>query len=170
MTNPDEHPNEAIPYDYAGRRIVVNPTEVAGCAKELDRAAGEIETLIQSVHSIWEGLKLGWTGRTQAESEEFNELWLRAMSDMFASKDGEPGALSKIHYMANAAAANYAHAEDSLSKTLRDFWLALEGEGDRKLPSAVPYMPAGAPAPPPEPLKPGPRTAGPITEVIPASP
>ncbi|MFI0793768.1 hypothetical protein ACH4OY_13910 [Micromonospora rubida] len=174
MTSPDEHPDEAIPYDYAGRRIAVNPTEVAGCAKELDRAATEIEMLIKSVHLIWEDLKLGWTGRTQAESEEFNDLWLLAMSDMFASKDGTPGALSAIHFMANAAAANYAHAEDSLSRTLLEFGQSMAGTSDQtfpgELPAGIPSRPEGAPEPPAEVPTPRNRTGGPITEVTPGSP
>ncbi|MGC4806697.1 WXG100 family type VII secretion target [Micromonospora sp. DT233] len=119
---------EVAPQDYAGKRIVVNTAEVKKAAQGLDLAAKLIEQIIKDVHDTWAELKLGWTGQTQAEAEEFNALWQKAMTEMFGSKEGERGALPTIHYMANAAAANYANTEDWLRRRIYEFGQAVVGD------------------------------------------
>lgn len=141
---------EVAPQDYAGQRIVVNTAEVEEAAQGLDIAAKLIEQIIKNVHDTWAELKLGWTGQTQAEAEEFNALWQKAMTEMFGSEEGERGALPTIHHMAIAAAANYARTEDSLCRVIYGFGQAVAGdtgEVPAELPLEIPEIKEEAAAP-----------------------
>jgi hypothetical protein len=158
-------------YDSAGVVIRVDPVEI------YDRAVGSplrlqnqhllgkstshdilstaefITTAVDEVHKIWEGLNLGWAGRTASEAQDFAHRWNLALERMFGSKeDSYKGALPRIAVAVAMAGMNFGSAEHSI----HSMFTALTNSFDE---------PPGPATPPVRDHK-----EGPVTEVADAPP
>ncbi len=124
-------------YDNAGIVIQVDPDAMYTDATTTMRTHGEsIADSISSINDTWNGLKLGWMGRTADEAQSFNDEWNAAIKSLFGTKDDpSTGVLNKIEVAVHYASVNYGVAEDVVVKMFNDIESAIRdpsGSSDTK--------------------------------------
>jgi hypothetical protein len=100
-------------YDNRGLVIQVDPDTMYTDATSTMKAYGDsIADDISSINDTWNGLKLGWMGRTADEAQSFNDKWNAAVRSLFGTKDGPmAGVLNRIQAAVHYASVNYGVAE-----------------------------------------------------------
>ncbi|GAA4215791.1 WXG100 family type VII secretion target [Actinocatenispora rupis] len=144
--------------------LKISPSQIESHATSLNATVDSINGHMDKISKTWQGLNLGWAGKTKTEVDGFNAQWLGAVTEMFGlpaddksgsnttSSNAAPpegqAALGKIQALVKAAAKTYATAEDSLCQNLLQYGDNLPGgaheytkdtlpDGD-KLPTHVP--------------------------------
>jgi hypothetical protein len=117
-------------YDDPGIVIDVNPDGMFQAVTGPMTAHGkEVADCINEIVKIWNGLKLGWMGRTADEVRDFSERWTASITQLFGTPDDpKSGALSVIGNAVASAAGNYGQAEDIVMKTFDKVTEALGNE------------------------------------------
>jgi uncharacterized protein YukE len=138
-------------YDNAGMVIQVDPDAMYTDATTTMRTHGDsMAEHISSINDTWNGLKLGWMGRTADEAQSFNDQWNAAIKSLFGTEeDPSSGVLNKIEVAVHYASVNYGVAEDVVVKMFNQIAAAIGN-------------PSGSPDSGPKS-----HTDGPITETFP---
>jgi len=105
-------------YDHENIVIRVDPLNMfREVTVALPADGGLIAESIGRIVKIWDGLKLGWVGTTADEVEAFNHEWSAAITKLFGTEVvPQTGVLSHIGVGVAQASANYAAAEDVITR------------------------------------------------------
>ncbi len=124
-------------YNDSGLVIDVDPTTLWTYADtDMPTEAQTIADSIGRIHSIWDGLALGWAGTTADEAQDFSDRWNSALTQLFGSQaDPDSGALPKIAQAVGMAALNYGATEDSVYHMFTEFSSGLNQTGDPQPPN-----------------------------------
>jgi hypothetical protein len=100
-------------YDRTGLAIEVDPGVIyAYGTKYLPQSVENIAVCLKAIADIWDGLNLGWVGRSKEEADDFNARWNSATTKLFGTKEHpEIGVFYRIGMAAGTGASNYGNAD-----------------------------------------------------------
>jgi uncharacterized protein YukE len=121
----------AINADYdVTSTFTVDPNALQQHAVNLKNYGQAVSDSLKRINDIWDGLKLGWMGKTADEAQDFINRWNAVMQELFGSeKHPEQGVLNAIAVGVATVAANMAFTEHTLFDSFRQFQHSLQGDG-----------------------------------------
>lgn len=125
-------------YNSGDVSLTIDPGALETLAEtNIINSINAVITRINGVGTLWQNLALSWNGQSQAEAEDFNRRWIATMTALFGAEGDEdnPGILLEIANVVYGAAANYAGAEDAITKAFTELLASLSategGSGSR---------------------------------------
>jgi hypothetical protein len=125
----------SAPTDYGSSHMKVDPQALSAYANnDLPHNIHNFSACIWKIDEIWQGLKLGWVGKTQQEADDFNQRWHACSVALFGQEhktsDGSPdtsypppgeNVLGKIAAALSAVADNFAAAQGTVKKMFESY-------------------------------------------------
>jgi hypothetical protein len=171
-------------YDWNLLRMSVQPALLYNDALSIDGVIDSIVGQVNKLSDIWEGLNLGWVGRTAQEAQDWKDNYSGVMMEIFgppvprlapqdvrdaiAKSNEQPGVgmLVKFQNGMTTAARNYGIADEGIMNAFKDFMHGIADSTGR--PAADGYQPQPGRSYPPE--DPRNEIPVPLTEHFPDGP
>jgi hypothetical protein len=123
-------------YNDAGTVFRIDPTAMFRYATvDLKAEAEAIAGSIENMFHIWQGLKLGWSGTSADEAQDFGNSIAANLGRLFGtSADPESGLLPRVARAVSTAAINFGVAEHSNVRMFDSLTSGLNGPGSPNTP------------------------------------